>query len=129
MSDRTASFRVSGMTAIEQMGRRRVLSPRQAAAGRRLAGCYALGVAGAQLGSGGGVLSYAEARAEAKRDYERARNALGPRLWPTLWAIACEDRSVQQYAVEHRINATVAVTTLRIALDLLANHYGLPDDA
>jgi hypothetical protein len=119
--------RVSGMTAIEHMGRRRVLNSRQVLAGRRLAGAYSFGVVGAHSGSGDGRMSYAEARAQAARDYERARDALGPRLWPTVWAIVCGDMSIQAWAVERRINATAAITTLRLGLDVLADHYVLPE--
>lgn len=122
--------RVVARCSLEGLYRRRTLTPRQAAAGRRLAGTYRLGVVGLRH-PGDGPCSvpsgWLDARIAAVEDYGRAREAVGPRLWPVVWAVACGDQPVRAVAEDRDINPTAAVTLLQVALDLLADLYGIPE--
>ena len=102
------------------------------------------------MGSGGGgECSYGMAKSEgqamAREEWRMAVKAAGIRLSPILIAVCCEDRTApewllstghrEQRAIEEGGNTetdektsrrveTEAMITLRIALDVLANHYG-----
>lgn len=122
--------RVRASSSLELLGRRRNLSSRQVQAGKRLARCYALAVVGQRHpGDGGGCLptGYQDARVAAAQDYSQARDMLGGRLWPVAWAVACGDQAVQEVALARSMNPVACMTLLKLALDLLADRYGLPE--
>jgi hypothetical protein len=128
----TGSERVRGYSALEHMARRGVLTVRQYEAGQRLASSYSLGVVGLRGQDTATARTppvFMEARIGAAQDYETARDILGGRLWPVVWAVACGDQTVQEVAAERHQNATATMTLLRLALDLLGDHYSLPDGA
>lgn len=116
-------------SAIDALERRGSLTRRQASAAKRLSSCYALGIEGVRSADPGprGQSSYIEAAVAASQDYHRVRETLGPRLWPVTWAVCCGDLTVQEVASERQQNPTATVTLLRLALDLAADHYMLPE--
>lgn len=116
---------MSRRSAIEVLERRGHLRPRQAIAAKRLSNTYALGVIGVKREGAGGGLTLTEASVSAKRDYERARDALGPRLWPIVWRVVCGDLSVAELALETRQHPSAAMALLKLALETLADHYML----
>jgi hypothetical protein len=122
--------RVSSVSALEAMARRKVLSARQMAAGRRLSASYNLGIVGLHQSTGCAAQMpphYMDAKVSAATDYERAREAVGGRIWPVLWAVVCGDQTIHEISGERGLNPTAAMTTLKIALDMLADHYGLTE--
>lgn len=102
------------------------------------------------MGSGGGgECSYGMAKSEgqaiAREEWRQAIKATGIRLSPILIAVCCEDRTAPDWLLstghreprgtddagkpetDDKISKRVqheAMVTLRIALDVLANHYG-----
>jgi hypothetical protein len=123
------SDRVRTRSAIDALERRGSLTRRQAEAARRLWSCYALGVAGIRSRDPGrkSQSSYIEATIAANEAYHRTREMLGPRLWPIAWSVCCGDQTVQEVASGHKQNPTATATLLRLALDLAADHYMLPE--
>ena len=125
--------RVRAAHALDALERRAVLTPRQIAAGRRLLASYSLGVVGLRLGDMPHATrvpaQFMEAKIAAERDYDAARDLLGGRIWPVVWAVACADQSVQELARARGQNPTATATLLRLGLDLLADHFRLPEDA
>lgn len=123
------SDRIRQSSVIDALERRGSLSARQAAAARRLWSCYALGVAGIRSRDPGtrSQNSYIEATIAANHAYHAVRDTLGPRLWPIAWEICCGDRTVQEVSTERKQNPTATATLLRLALDLAADHYMLPE--
>lgn len=122
--------RVQSLTALDAMMRRKVLSARQAAAGRRLASSYALGIVGLRHSTGAGSHmppAYMDARVAAAKDYESARDALGGRLWPVLWSVVCGDEVVSEVAKRRKSNPTAIMAVVKLALDTLADFYQLPE--
>jgi Domain of unknown function (DUF6456) len=85
------------------------------------------------LGTGGGLSGYgmaaSEAQLVARQAFRRAVDAVGRRLAPILVHVCCEDRVASDYAIQHGARGSqaslIGVTTLRIALEALADHYGL----
>lgn len=123
------AIRVRAGSSLELLGKRRSLTLRQFKAGARLEASYRLGVMGLH-GCGDGGLSvggFSDARLAAAQDYAQARDALGGRLWPVVWGVVCGDQSVQEVAFERQINPTACMALLKLALDLLADHYRLPE--
>lgn len=118
---------MSRRSAIEVLERRGHLRPRQSIAAKRLSNTYALGVVGVKREGAGGGLTLTEASVSAKRDYDRARDVLGPRLWPIVWAVACNDLTVQELALEQRLHPTAAMALLKLGLEELADHYMLKE--
>lgn len=121
---------VRTLSAIGNLERRKVLTPRQGAAARRLESSHSLGVIGLKrdLPHGRRVpAGFMDARIAARDDYDQAREWLGGRIWPIVSAVVCEDRTVQEAAELHRMNPTAAATLLKLGLDLLGDHYRLRD--
>lgn len=125
----TAMIRVRVGSALDLLERRHALTLRQYRAGARLEASYRLGIVGLHGPGDGGVTldGFSTARLAAARDYAAARDALGGRLWPVVWAVVCGDQSVQAVSIERQINPTACMTLLKLALDLLADHFRLPE--
>lgn len=123
------AIRVRAGSSLELLGKRRSLTLRQFRAGLRLEASYRLGVLGLHGGGGGGPSpgGFADARQAAAQDYAQARDAIGGRLWPVVWGVVCDDRSVQEVSFERHINPTACMALLKLALDLLADHYRIPE--
>lgn len=120
--------RVMGM--IEVLARRGTISPRQERAGIRIYQCWALGICGARDSEPGGNGSdpggYTDAQMDAAREYRLIRDAVGPRLWPICFAVACEDFSPARWAVDRggAMHKAAAVELLRLALSVAADAIG-----
>lgn len=122
--------RASARPTLDALERRKVLTPRQAAAGRRLVAAYSLGIMGLRqdMTHGARVPSqFMESKIAAERDYCQVRDILGGRIWPVVWAVVCDETSVQEYAARVGQNPTATATLLRLGLDLAADHYTLPE--
>lgn len=117
-----------------------MISPQQYEAGRRLAADHARGHGTArvtQSWDASGVrgdaprdrLAVSEAALDARRRVERALAAVGPGLADVLVAVCCEETGLE--AVEKRLGwpARSAKVVLRLALDRLADHYGIAQAA
>lgn len=120
--------RVMGM--VEVLERRGTLTARQARAGAAIYAAWALGIMGARDGEAGGNGSdpggYTDAQLDAAQTYRELRGAVGGRLWPVVFAVACEDFSPAQWANErgHGMDPKGAIALLRVALDTAADMLG-----
>jgi hypothetical protein len=114
-------------STIEMLERRGLLRPRQAIAAKRLSNTYALGIVGVRREGAGGELSVGDAKLAAKLDYDRARDALGFRLWPIAWSVVCNDLTVQDLSAELHLHPTATMALLKLALEELADHYMLSE--
>lgn len=83
---------------------------------------------------GGGMCSYgmpaSHAQAIAREAVRHALRAVPKRLGPMLTAVCCDDRTASEVAISQghcagRAGQIVGMTTLRIALEALADHYQL----
>lgn len=119
------------MSQCEVLERRGSLTPRQARAGARIYASWALGICGAHdaEASGGGsydAAGYRDAQLDAATEYRRIRDAVGGRLWPAVFAVACEDFSPARWANERGggMHKAAAVELVRIGLDTAADALG-----
>jgi hypothetical protein len=119
--------------ALERMARRGQISRRQMLAGERIYRAWALGIVGARDSDSGGNGSdpggYTDRRLDAATEYRRIREAVGMRLWPIVWHVACDDWSVDRFASEigNGMDRKQWMGCLKLALDTAADHLGLPD--
>jgi hypothetical protein len=134
VSDTPGAMNARAMPSIERMARRGLLSHRQAHAGQRLYQCWALGIVGARDGDSGGCTvfdpgGYTDRQLDAAREYRGLRDAVGLRLWSLTWNVACNDWSCERWANEigGGMDRKGVIALLRHALDLAADHLGLPD--
>jgi hypothetical protein len=115
---------------VEVLQARGALSARQSRAGIRIYQCWALGICGARdsdaPGNGSDPGGYTDAQMDAAREYRLIRDAVGPRLWPAVFATAVEDWSPSRFANErgHGMHKAAALERLRIGLDLAADAIG-----
>ncbi len=138
--------RIVNQTPLDRYLSRRSIDERQHKAGERLrSDWYTAGLephtTANLLGSGGGGecaygMARNEAQAIARESYRSALKALGIRLAPVLVVVCCEDRSATDWALSKGVRdagpprgrSTSAeiegLAALRIALDMLADHYG-----
>lgn len=117
--------------AIERYLKRGQVTGRQARAAETLYRAWAVGIQGARLPAPG-CASYSpggwrDAQVQAARVYENARNHVGKRLWPLLFAVCCEDWTADRFANERGRNSTGTMEALRYALDMLADSLGLAE--
>lgn len=118
------------MAQSEVLERRGTLTPRQARAAVRIYQCWALGIAGARdgdaTGNGSDPGGYTDAQLDAAREYRQIRDAVGPRLWPAVFAVAVEDFSPARWANERGggMHKAAAVEVVRIGLDCAADATG-----
>jgi hypothetical protein len=119
------------MPALEVMQRRGALTPRQADAGRRLYEDWAIGICGARNsepgGNGNDPGGYADRQLDAATRYRKAREAVGPRMWPCLFSISCDEWSIERFANERGggTDRRGWAAILKLSLDVLADFYGL----
>lgn len=119
--------RVRVMGMVEVLERRGTLTGRQARAGFAIYRCWALGICGARdsepAGNGADPGGYTDAQMDAAREYRELREAVGGRLWPVVFAVACEDWSPARFANERGggMDPKGAIAVLRIALDIAAD--------
>jgi hypothetical protein len=120
--------------SIERMLRRGQISRRQAIAGQRVYAAWALGICGARdadaSGNGSDPGGYTDRQLDAAREYRQIRQAVGLRLWPVLWHVACDDWSVDRFANErgNGMDRKQLMGCLKMALEMAADHLGLADD-
>lgn len=120
------------MSSVEVLERRGTLTPRQARAGTRIYQAWALGIMGARdadaTGNGSDPGGYTDAQLDAAREYREIRDAVGPRLWPAVFAVCCEDFSPARWANERGrgLHKAAAVEIVRIGLDMAADLWGDP---
>jgi hypothetical protein len=117
------------LSTVERMLRTGALEPRQAQAAERLRDDFELGVAGAREPASGSVGAtgwyYAEARLAALRRYQNALAKLGP-LTPCIVWIVLREFSLSALARILNRNRQEVAGVLKLGLDTLADHYGLP---
>lgn len=116
------------VSVVERQERHGHLTHRQAAAARQLYADYVFGVCGvrdreAATGTGGAV-TYTDAQLDAAGRYRQARDRLGGRLFPLVFAVVVADVSVPDYARPRGLNPTSTMALLRLGLDMLADFYG-----
>ena len=126
------SYGARVQSQTERMFRRRQITDRQFQAGERLRKSYLLGVAGARDFDAAGCSSYSpsgysDAQLDALRDYRRARDAVGARLWPLTFAVIIEDFTVDRWRNDRAIKEDPkgVMALFRHALDVLADHFRL----
>ena len=118
------------MAQVEILERRGTLTPRQARAGVRIYQAWALGIMGARdadaTGNGNDPGGYSDVQLDEARVYREIRDAVGPRLWPAVFACACEDMSPARWANERGrgLHKAAAVEIVRIGLDDAADLLG-----
>ena len=119
------------MPQAEVLFRRGTLNARQLRAATRIYASWALGICGAHDAdaSGGGTADYGgyrDAQIDAATEYRRIRDAVGGRLWPICFSVACEDFSPARWANERGggMHKAAAVQLLRLALDYAGDALG-----
>lgn len=70
---------------------------------------------------------WADAQIQARRVYESVRAAVGPRLWPLVFAVCIEELTVERFANERGRNSGPTMEVLRVALDMVGDALGLPE--
>lgn len=117
--------------AVERYARRGQLTLRQVRAAETLYRAWATGVEGAKLESRGCTVwtpsGWSDAQVQAFRSYDAARQHVGKRLWPLVFAVCCEDWTADRFANERGRNATGTMEALRYGLDMLADSLGIPE--
>jgi hypothetical protein len=74
---------------------------------------------------GGPGLMATERQVAARQRWRRATQAVGLRLSPVLVAVCCEERTAADWTAKPGRGGEIeGMTTLRLALDTLADHYG-----
>jgi hypothetical protein len=118
--------------SIERMLRRGLLTQRQSDAGNRLYEDWAIGICCARDAEGNGSTvhdpgGYADRQLDAATRYRKAREAVGPRMWPCLFAVCCEEWSIERFANERGggTDRKGWAAIVRLSLDTLADFYGL----
>jgi hypothetical protein len=120
------------MPMTEVLRRRGTLSERQSRAGARVYEAWAFGICGARDAdaSGGGTSDpggYRDRQIDAATEYRKAREAVGGRMWPVLFAVVCEEWSIERFANERGRGTDKRGWTaiLKLSLDTLADHWGM----
>lgn len=133
VADAVGAYRVRSMPVVERLFRRGLLSERQCYAGLRIYEAWAIGIVGARDPDEGGSSVFDPAgvrdrQAEAAAEYRRIRDAVGGRMWPCVFAVSCEDFSVDRFANERGggMDRKMWAGVLRMALDIAADAIGLP---
>lgn len=81
---------------------------------------------GAPIDGGPAGLTPSERQIAARQRWRRAITAVGQRLSPVLIAVCCEERTAAQWSNRQGRGGEIeGMTTLRLALDTLGDHYGL----
>ena len=118
------------MSMLEVLARRGSITPRQHLAGVVIYQSWALGIMGARdseaTGNGSDPGGYTDAQLDAAQRYRELRDAVGGRLWPICFSVACEDWSPARFANERGagMDPKGAIALLRVALDTAADMLG-----
>jgi hypothetical protein len=135
VSDVPGAMKARAVPVVETLHRRGHLSARQAYAAAHIYSAWALGICCARDSeqAGGGPFDpggYHDKQLDAAREYREIRDAVGPRLWSCLFAVVCEDFSIDRFANERGkgMDRKQWMGCLKLALDTAADHLGLPDD-
>lgn len=125
-----------GESPLGWLAARGLVTPRQLAAGERLRADYeraALAPAvtmrwSARVDGGGDVIDPSTARIAAKRRFDAATAAAGPGLSDVAWRVICAGEGLP--AAERALGwpARAGRLVLTLALDRVADHYGLGRD-
>lgn len=119
---------------LERLWVRGTVDDAQYLAGKRLHDAYALGVCGARnpeaRSSGEASLSFGLAGAQlvALEEYRGAKLAAGKRLWCWLDWIVCQDLPIADVAAKLKRNPTECTALLKVALDIVSDHYSDTDN-
>jgi len=120
------------VSSLERLRNRGQLTLRQSNAGTRLYEDWAIGICCARDGDAGGSTvhdpgGYADRQLDAATRYRKAREAVGPRMWPCLFAVCCEEWSIERFANERGggTDRKGWAAILRLSLDTLADFYGM----
>ncbi|RAI01190.1 DNA replication protein [Acuticoccus sediminis] len=70
-------------------------------------------------------LTVGEAAQDARRRVRNALDAVGPELSSVLYAVCCEERGLETVEKQHGWPQRCGKVILRLALDRLAQHYGM----
>lgn len=114
---------------LERLWARGNIDDAMYAAGKRLHDAYALGVCGARnpeaRSSGEASLSFGLAGAQlvAIEEYRGAKLAAGKRLWCWLDWIVCQDIPIADIAAKLKRNPTECTALLKVALEIVSDHY------
>jgi len=126
-----------GESALSWLGARRLIDTRQIEAGERLRGDYERAAIApnvtmrwdAAAGSGRGRSAEradpTTAQFDAKRRFDAAMAAVGPGLADILWRVVCADERLADAERALHWPARAGKLVLGLALDRLAEHYGL----
>lgn len=132
VTDAPGGYHARAQPSLERMVRRGHLTPRQAAAGQAVYSAWALGIMGAHDAESGGCSvpdpgGLRDAQLDAATCYRRCREAVGGRMWPVLFAVSCEDWSVERFANERGGGQDRKgwIGVLRVALDTAADALGI----
>ena len=113
---------------------RGLIDARQFEAGERLRGDYEIAAMGAQVtmrwrervdGSGGEGIDPTSAQISGKRRFDAAIGAVGPGLGDILWRVVCAGHALPVAEKGLGWPARSGRLVLTLALDRLADHYGL----
>lgn len=118
------------VSPVERYSRRGQLSLRQVRAAELIYRAWAI-MNGARPESGGcsawTPAGWSDAQIAATRSYEAAQRAVGQRIWPLLFHIACLDWTCERFANERGRNSTSTLEVLRYGLDTVADVLGIPE--
>ncbi|UOM34349.1 DUF6456 domain-containing protein [Acuticoccus sp. I52.16.1] len=70
-------------------------------------------------------LTVSEAAHDAQRRVREALDAVGPEMSSVLYEVCCEERGLEMVEKQHGWPARCGKVILRLALDRLAQHYGM----
>lgn len=125
-----ARYGARRVSPVEQAYNRQLITDRQHFAAERIYTSYAIGIAGVRQApagiapsSPGGSL---EAAAAAASDYRAVREAVGPRLWPAVFAYVVEEEPAASIARRAGLNPMGCMELLRLGLDLAGDYWRLP---
>lgn len=125
-----ATYGARAQSSLESQHLRGRITTRQKQAGELLYRAWALGVVGARDTSKGcsawSPAGYTDSQLDALKLYRGAQKAVGLARWPLLYAVACEDWTVQRFGNEMGRNRHGLQEVLRTALDDLADYLRLP---
>lgn len=123
-----------GESALSWLGARKLIDARQIEAGERLRGDYDRASIAPSVtmrwdvsprGGRGDALDPTTAQIEAKRRFDAAIAGVGPGLSDVLWRVVCADERLADAERALGWPARAGKLVLGLALDRLADHYGL----
>jgi hypothetical protein len=116
------------VSVLERMERVGAITHRQGCTGRQIYRDFVMGICGARdrdaASGNGSPAGYTDAQIDAVTRYRMVHDALGPRLFPLLYAVVLDDVSVPDYARVRGLNRTSVTAILRLALDMAGDVLG-----